>query len=185
MHTLNARSSALVLVDYQERLMPMIHEGAQAVARGVFLGRTAQVLGIPVLGTEQNPGRLGANAAEIRALCASTLPKTHFDACEDGLIPALRQAHPALEQVVVAGCEAHVCLLQTALGLLRAGLAVWVVGNACGSRRAGDHSAALARLGQAGATVVTHEMVAFEWLGHCGHPRFRDVLALIKGMDQG
>ena len=83
----------------------------------------------------------------------------------------------------MAGCEAHVCLLQTALGLLRAGLSVWVVANACGSRRASDHAAAMARLSNAGATIVTHEMVAFEWLHHCEHPRFREVLALIKAVD--
>lgn len=183
MDTLNARSSALVLVDYQERLMPMIHEGEAAVRRGVFLARTAQALEIPVLGTEQNPSRLGPNGPDIRALCRTTLSKTHFDACQDGLVEALRQAHPLLEQVVVAGCEAHVCLLQTSMGLLRAGLRVWVVGNACGSRREADHAAAMARLSQAGATIVHHEMVAFEWLHHCEHPRFREVLALIKAVD--
>ncbi|MFM8346080.1 MAG: isochorismatase family protein, partial [Betaproteobacteria bacterium] len=64
-----------------------------------------------------------------------------------------------------------------------AGLRVWVVGNACGSRRASDHAAALQRLAQAGATVITHEMVAFEWLHHCEHPRFREVLALIKALE--
>ena len=183
MHTLNARTSALVLVDYQERLMPMIHEGVAAVKRGVFLARTATALDIPVLGTEQNPARLGPNGPELRSLCATILSKTHFDACQDGLMEALRQARPALGQVVVAGCEAHVCLLQTALGLLRAGLSVWVVANACGSRRASDHAAAMARLSNAGATIVTHEMVAFEWLHHCEHPRFREVLALIKAVD--
>jgi nicotinamidase-related amidase len=180
---MNARTSALVLVDYQERLMPLIHDGATAVQRGVFLGRTAQVLDIPVLGTEQNPAKLGPNSAELRALCSVTLAKTHFDACEDGLVPVLRRAHPSLQQVVLAGCEAHVCLMQTALGLLRAGLQVWVVANACGSRRAMDHAAAMARLQTAGATLVTHEMVAFEWLHHCEHPRFREVLALIKAAD--
>ncbi|MFM8736663.1 MAG: isochorismatase family protein [Betaproteobacteria bacterium] len=183
MDTLNSRSSALVLVDYQERLMPMIPEGSAAVQRGVFLARTAQILNIPVLGTEQNPARLGPNAAELKALCSKTLAKTHFDAFEDGLLAALHQVHPALDQVVLAGCEAHVCLLQTALGALRAGLRVWVVGNACGSRRASDHAAALQRLAQAGATVVTHEMAAFEWLHHCEHPRFREVLALIKALE--
>lgn len=71
-------------------------------------------------------------------------------------------------------------MMQTALGLLRAGKRVWVVANASGSRRQADHSAAMARLSQAGATVATHEMVLFEWLGDCRHPKFRDVLKLIK-----
>lgn len=180
MHTIHSERCALVLVDYQARLMHAIHEGAAATARGVMLGQAARLLEIPVLGTEQNPTGLGPNDEAVRAACAQTLAKTHFDACEDGLLPALQSARPGLTEVVVAGCEAHVCLLQTALGLLRAGLRVWVVANACGSRRASDHAAAMERLRQAGAVIVTHEMVLFEWLHDCRHPQFRQVLALIK-----
>lgn len=180
MDVIDARTSALVLVDYQARLMPAIHETAAAVANGVLLAQAARVLGIPVIGTEQNPAGLGPNVVQIRAECALTLAKMHFDACADGLVQALKDARPEIDQVVIAGCEAHVCMMQTALGLRRAGLRVWVVANASGSRRASDHAAAMARLGQAGATVVTHEMVLFEWLGDCTHPRFRDVLKLIK-----
>jgi hypothetical protein len=85
-------------------------------------------------------------------------------------------------EVVIAGCEAHVCMMQTALGLLRAGKRVWVVASTSGSRRTGDHAAEMARLAGAGAgaTIVTHEMVLFEWLGDCGHPRFREVPKIIK-----
>lgn len=180
MNAIDAHTSVLVLVDYQARLMPAIHEGAAAVAQGLLLAQAAQLLGIPVIGTEQNPDRLGPNAEPIRSACSRTLAKTHFDACADGLVPALHEARPELRQVVIAGCEAHVCLLQTALGLLRAGLRVWVVENACASRRPGDHAAAMRRLAQAGATPVTHEMVLFEWLHDCRHPRFREVLALVK-----
>jgi nicotinamidase-related amidase len=73
-----------------------------------------------------------------------------------------------------------VCLLQTALGLLQAGFRVRVVADASGSRVAANQVIAMQRLSQAGATVVTAEMVAFEWLGSSGHPSFRNVLALIK-----
>lgn len=180
MDAIDANASVLVLVDYQGRLMPAI-DGAQAVAaNAVLLARAAHLLGIPVIGTEQNPSGLGPNVEAIRAECAVTLAKTHFDACADGLLRVLRDAKPDVGQVVVAGCEAHVCMMQTALGLLRAGQRVWVVANASGSRRASDHAAAMHRLAQAGATVVTLEMVLFEWLGDCKHPRFRDVLALVK-----
>ncbi len=178
--TIDAASSVLVLVDYQARLMPAIHDAAAVVAHGVLLAQAAHVLDIPVIGTEQNPSGLGPNVDDIRAACAVTLGKTHFDASADGLVQALREARPDVRQVVVAGCEAHVCMLQTALGLLRAGLQVWVVANASGSRRPTDHAAAMARLTRAGATVVTHEMVLFEWLADCRHPRFREVLKIIK-----
>jgi nicotinamidase-related amidase len=180
MDAVKARDCALVLVDYQSRLMPAIHDAAAVVANGVLLARAARVLDIPVLGTEQNPTGLGPNVVKIRAECQATLAKTHFDACADGLIEALHDAKPTGDQVVVAGCEAHVCMMQTALGLLRAGKRVWVVANASGSRRQADHAAAMTRLSQAGATVVTHEMVLFEWLGNCQHPKFREVLQLIK-----
>lgn len=169
--------STLVLVDYQHRLMPMIHDGAQAVARALRLADAARELGIRVLGTEQNPAGLGPNDEAVRQRCASTLAKMHFDACEDGLLELLG-SDPA--EVVIAGCEAHVCLLQTALGLLRAGRRVWVVADACGSRSAQDHALAMQRLQQAGATLVSTEMVVFEWLRSCTHPRFKPVLALVK-----
>ena len=177
---MSAHDTTLVLVDYQARLIPAIHDAASVTARAVLLARAAQLLGIPVLGTEQNPASLGPNVQAIRDVCARTLAKTHFDACGDGLLEALRETDDARNHVVIAGCEAHVCLLQTALGLLRAGKRVFVVENACGSRRPTDHAAAMARLAQAGATIVTHEMAMFEWLDDCQHARFKDVLALVK-----
>lgn len=180
--SLNAERSTLVLVDYQQRLMPQIHRGAEALALGLKLGRIARELGVPVLGTEQNPRGLGPNGDALRELCSHTLAKMHFDACEDGLLDLVRASRPvAPADVVVAGCEAHVCLLQTALGLLRAGFTVWVVADACGSRLASNHELAMQRLRSAGAQIVSFEMVAFEWLNSCEHARFKAVLGELKG----
>lgn len=176
---MDAARGALVLVDYQARLMPAIHDGATVVAHGVLLAQAARLLAVPVVGTEQNPDGLGPNVESIRLACDRTVAKTRFDACRDGLVAALDDTG-ATGDVVVAGCEAHVCLAQTALGLLRAGRQVFVVENASGSRRPSDHAGAMTRLAAAGATIVTHEMVLFEWLGHSDHPRFRDVLRLVK-----
>ena len=180
MNAIDAGGSVLVLVDYQARLMPAIYGGSDVIATAALLATAARLLDVPVLGTEQNPERLGPNAPLLRALCRQTLAKTTFDACAAGLVDALDAARPGFTQAVVAGCEAHVCLLQTALGLLRAGKQVFVVENASGARRPHDHAAAMRRLAQAGATIVTHEMVLFEWLHDCRHPRFREVLALVK-----
>lgn len=180
MEMMSAEASALVLVDYQARLMPTIHDAQEVTAKAVLLAKAANLLGIPVLGTEQNPSRLGPNLDPVKSLCARTLSKTHFGACADGLVDALDETKADCRQVVIAGCEAHVCMLQTALELLRAGKRVMVVANASGSRRPSDHLAAMQRLAHAGASIVTHEMVLFEWLGDCRHPRFKDVLALIK-----
>jgi len=200
---LDALESQLVLVDYQERLMPAIFEGPAVLANAVRLARIAQLLDVPVWGTEQNPSRLGQNDPALRTLCRKTLAKMHFSAAEEGLGEWLRpparpqqggnarslprhlqkpaQA-PADERgaIVLAGCEAHVCLLQTALDLLEDEFEVWVVTDACSSRTERNRDAAFDRLAGAGAELVTTEMVAFEWLRSCESPVFKDVLALVK-----
>ncbi|HMN91874.1 MAG TPA: isochorismatase family protein [Hydrogenophaga sp.] len=199
---LDAQESQLVLVDYQTRLMPAIHDGPQVLANAIRLARIARLLEVPVWGTEQNPQKLGANDAGLRELCQRTLSKMHFSAVADGLADWLRPAArssggnarslprhlqkpaapPAPERptLVVAGCEAHVCLLQTALELIEQEFDVWVVTDACGSRTERNRDAAFDRLAAAGAELLTTEMVAFEWLKTADHPRFREVHALIK-----
>jgi nicotinamidase-related amidase len=179
MERIEAARCQLVLVDYQARLMPAIHDGDRVVQQALLLAGAADELGVPTLGTEQNPAGLGTNLQAVRQHCASTLPKMHFDACEDGLLEMLAK-QPARPEVVIAGCEAHVCLLQTALGLRRAGRQLWVVAPACGSRREADHLLAMQRLRDAGAAIVSTEMVVFEWLHNCTQPNFKAVLAMLK-----
>lgn len=198
---LDAAESQLVLVDYQIRLMPSIFEGAQVLANAVRLGQLARLMEVPVWGTEQTPSVLGENVAEVRALCAQTLSKMHFSGVEEGLGEWLRPPvkpiagnarslpkhlqKPAAHAderntVVIAGCETHVCLLQTALDLLEDEFEVWVVTDACSSRTERNRDAAFDRLAGAGAELVTTEMVAFEWLRTAEHPAFKAVQALIK-----
>lgn len=170
-----SRASSLVLVDYQARLLPAIEEGARVIERALLLAGVARALGVKVIGTEENPAGLGPNDARIRERCDATLAKMEFDATRAGLLEHLPHA-----QVVIAGCEAHVCLMQTALGLLAAGKQVYVVPEASGSRRAQDKVLAMQRLAGAGATLMPLESVAFEWVGTCEDPRFREVLGLVK-----
>ncbi len=197
---LDAAESQLVLVDYQERLMPFIHERDAVLLNALRLGQVARLLDVPVWGTEENPAGLGSNPPELRALCRNTLEKMHFSACAEGLTewlrPAARTAQggnarslpkhlqkpPAPERsaIVTAGCETHVCFLQTALDLLDEEFEVWVVTDACGSRTERNRDAAFDRLAGAGAELVTTEMVVFEWLRTADHPLFKDVLSLIK-----
>lgn len=174
---MSADDSSVVLVDLQHKLMPAIHQGDGVLSQCLRLAGIAKVLGVPVLATEQSPDRLGPNVEQIREVGGQTVVKNHFDACPDGLVKALS---PQRKTVIVAGCEAHVCMLQTALGLMDAGFQVWVVADGVGSRKVSDRDAALSRLRQNGAQIVTVEMVAFEWLGYSDHPKFRDVLKLIK-----
>jgi nicotinamidase-related amidase len=199
---LEATESQLVLVDYQARLLPALSEGPQVLANALRLARMAQALEVPVWGTEQNPDKLGSNAPELRELCRKTLAKMHFSAVAEGLGEWLRPparpaggnarslpkhlqksaapSAPERPTIVVAGCEAHVCLLQTALELLEQEFDVWVVTDACASRTERNRDAAFDRLAGAGAELVTTEMVAFEWLRTAEHPAFREVQGLIK-----
>jgi nicotinamidase-related amidase len=199
---LDAAESQLVLVDYQAKLMPSIFEHQQVVANALRLGNMARLLQVPVWGTEENPSRLGENLAEIRALCGQTLSKMHFSAVEEGLGEWLRPepkmqseprgnarslpkhlqkpAAPERNTIVMAGCETHVCLLQTSLDLLEDEFDVWVVTDACSSRTERNRDAAFDRLAGAGAELVTTEMVAFEWLRTAEHPHFKAVLDLVR-----
>ncbi|WP_417284070.1 isochorismatase family protein [Comamonas sp.] len=198
---LEAAESQLVLVDYQDKLMPVIHEGQEALVNAIKLAKLAQMLDVPVWGTEQNPSRLGVNQAELKALCGKTLEKMYFSAVAEGLGEWLRppakapsgnarslpkhlqkpqQQAPERNMVVIAGCETHVCLLQTALELLEEEFDVWVVTDACGSRTERNRDAAFDRLAGAGAELVTTEMVMFEWLRTCEDPAFKEMLALVK-----
>jgi len=198
---LDAELSQLVLVDYQTRLMPAIFEAPLVLANAVRLAQAAQQLQVPVWGTEQNPSKLGENPPELRVLCQRTLAKMQFSGVEEGLGEWLRPPVKApagnarslpkhlqkpsntpteRSSIVIAGCETHVCLMQTALHLLEDEFEVWVVTDACSSRTERNRDAAFDRLAGAGAELVTTEMVIFEWLRSAEHPQFRAVQALIK-----
>ena len=205
---LDADDSQLVLVDYQARLMPVIFENEMVVANAVRLARMAQALQVPVWGTEQTPDKLGPNmqaiVAAIEAAGGRTLVKSHFSAVADGLSDLLRPParkptqggnarslpkhlqRPQPEEaagpntIVIAGCEAHVCLMQTALDLLEEEFEVWVVTDACSSRSERNRDAAFDRLAGNGAELVTTEMVAFEWLRTAEHEAFKEILGLVK-----
>ena len=206
---LEVEESQLLLVDYQARLMPSIFEHAQVLANALRLTRLAEALQVPVWGTAQSPDELGPNVPELQAAIehagGRVMSKQAFSAVADGLADWLRPparkaavggnarslpkhlqkpAAPADEEgrgtIVIAGCEAHVCLLQTALDLLEDEFDVWVVTDACSSRNERNRDAAFDRLAGNGAELVTTEMVAFEWLRTADHEMFKRVQSLIK-----
>jgi nicotinamidase-related amidase len=176
----NDTTSALILVDYQLRLLPNIDQGETAVEAALLLAQAASLLGIPVLGTEQNPEGLGPNEERIRNCCDQTLLKYSFNAAENGLGELIEKINPQITQVVLTGCETHVCLMQTALGLKEKGYEIAVVTEACGSRRPSDKLLAIERMREQGIFILSIEMIIFEWLKTCKHPQFKNVLQLIK-----
>ena len=198
---LELSESQLVLVDYQDRLLPVMFEGTKTWANATLLAQLADRLAVPVWGTTQNPSGLGEMCPEISALCQKVLSKMQFSAMEEGLGEWLKpepeapkgnarslprhlqkspNASPERNMIVIAGCEAHVCLMQTALDLLEDEFDVWVVTDACTSRNERNRDAAFDRLAGAGAELVTTEMVGFEWLRSAEHPAFKYWQSLIK-----
>ena len=174
---IHSESSTLILIDLQARLMPAIDQGEAVLNQCIRTAKIAQLLEIPIIGTEQSPASLGPNLDSIKRFCSSTISKEHFNACADGLtaaIPSKRQ------QCILMGCETHVCLMQTALKLIDTGFDVSVVVDGVGSRRPLDKQIALERLHAAGARLITAEMLGFEWLKTAQNPAFKAVLALLK-----
>ncbi|MEO6917663.1 MAG: isochorismatase family protein [Collimonas sp.] len=174
----DASSSTLLIVDLQEKLMPVIGDGEHVLRRAVLLAQAAHLLAIPVIGTAQQPLRLGRTVPSIDALLDQNIEKSSFDACAQPEF--LAATENGRDELVVLGCEAHVCVLQTVLGLLHRQRRVKLVSDAIGSRRAGDKVAAIDRARAAGAEIVTSEMLLFEWMRNSEHPRFREILKLIK-----
>jgi nicotinamidase-related amidase len=177
MSTIERARSALLLVDFQARLMPAIDDGTRLIANARRLLDAAQLFDIPVMLTEQNAGGLGPTVPELRPAADSIAAKMTFDATRTPGFVASLSDRPDL---VVAGCETHVCVLQTVLGLVRAGRRIFVVRDAVGSRRVESKEAAISRMARNGAEIVTTEMVLFEWLETADDPQLRKVLDLVR-----
>lgn len=178
---LRADTSVVVVIDIQDKLLPKIPDASKLVRNAGFLLDVAAQLGVPARATEQYPKGLGPTTAEIARRLPSGLPsKTSFSCCGSGTfleeLEMLRRP-----DVVLVGMETHVCVAQTALDLLKAGLHVFLAVDALAARGAIDHDTALRRLEQAGAVPTTVEAVAFEWLNDATHQHFKAVSAMIVG----
>jgi nicotinamidase-related amidase len=171
----------LVVIDLQSRLFPAIAEGSAVLGRCRVLIQAASRLGVPVMVTEENPAGLGHSVPAIAELVPADAihEKMAFNAAAETAFMRRFAAH-GRPQAVLCGMEAHVCVLQTALGLHAEGAQVFVAADAVGSRRSDDRAAALARLASDGVRVITAEMAVFEWTRTAADPAFRDMLKLVK-----
>ncbi len=180
---LTAADSVLVVIDVQDKLLAAMPTGQALVREVAFLLDVAAVLGVPAVATEQYPKGLGPTTADLARRLPGDIPtKTAFSCCgAAGFLADLRGR--GRRTVVLAGMEAHVCVLHTALDLLAAGFAVFLPADAVASRAPLDHEVALRRLERAGAVVTTAEATAFEWAGDAAHPQFKAVSKLV--VDRG
>lgn len=175
----------LLVVDLQERLLPAVPRGEEALARAILMVRAAGRLGVPITVSEHCADKIGPSVEPLREVLpddAVVLPKTAFAATVDPAIAErLRSGRAAgRDQIVVCGTEAHVCVLQSVLALLDENYRVFVAADAVASRADANLHAATARLLHAGAHWVTSEMVVFEWLARADDEAFKDLLALVK-----
>ena len=176
-----ADRSALVVIDIQDKLAPAVAAIERVVANVGVLIAAATRLGVPVLVSEQYPKGLGSTVKDVSSLVpeGARVAKVHFSCMGDEGF-ARRFKSLDRRQVVLAGIEAHVCVLQTAVDLLQRGFDVFVVGDATSSRTSENHRAALRRLSSDGVRIVTTEMVLFEWLERAGTPEFKELSRLIR-----
>jgi nicotinamidase-related amidase len=174
-----ARDAALLVVDVQERLLPAILDRDRLLANVLRLVHAAGILDIPASATEQYPRGLGPTVPELAKLFPDRPAKLSFHCCgAPGVVEWL--AGTGARHVNLVGIEAHVCVAQTALELLRLGYRVQVPVDAVGSRHRLDAEVALRRLERAGAVVSTAEAVLFEWTEGADHPRFKEISAIVK-----
>lgn len=188
MHTLRSpellrrESSRLLIVDIQEKLVPSLgtsfHE--QALPACQFLCEGARLLQIPITLTEQYPQGLGPTVAALKGYSEDCRSKKRFSAVECTGWPTAAEVTDDRYQIVVAGIETHVCVMQTVFDLLASGFQTYVAADAVAARGIADHQWALARMANAGAVITTTEGILFEWCETAEAPEFKQLSALIK-----
>ena len=181
---IDVEKSQLIIVDMQERLVHVVASADEAVGKCKTLLDAADLLGVAFTVTEQYPRGLGST---VPALCqrvgsSERLEKTSFSALRDDAVGRRCRSLQAAgkEQLIVTGLEAHICVLQTVLDAVAAGLHVFVVSDATASRHQPDKEQAERRMIQAGASIVTTEMVIFEWAQDAANPKFKALSKLVK-----
>lgn len=176
---MSAADTALLVIDVQEKLIRLVPNHARIVWNLRRLIDGAKLLSVPVLGTEQYPQGLGPTAPELADKLGTIPGKLAFSCvgCEETVRQLADLARP---KVLLAGIEAHVCVLQTALDLLSVGYRVYLAVDAIGARHEVDYTTALRRLEAQGASLVTTEMALFEWCRVAGTPQFKQLSALVR-----
>ncbi len=176
---MSPEDTALLVVDVQEKLMVKIPQAEELTRNIAFLIDGAKLCGMPVLATEQYPRGLGVTVPELAQRLPDRPDKVAFSCCAvSSVVSEFRQQ--ARPKIVLAGIEAHVCVLQTALDLLALGFRVYLPVDAIASRFAIDREMAFRRLEQLGAILTTSETCVFEWVGGADHPQFKGISQLVQ-----
>lgn len=172
--------SRVVFIDLQEKLLAAIPQHQRLVDRCRLLAEGARLFNVPVVGTEQYPQGLGSTTPVLRDLIPQRHSKLRFSAAEVLGWPPAAEITEGRRQLVLAGIEAHVCVLQSAYDWVGMGYSVFVAADAVGSRQAIDRDTALQRLRDAGVVVTTVESILFEWCESAEAAEFKTLSRLLK-----
>ncbi|MBA4503269.1 hydrolase [Marinobacterium marinum] len=171
---LDTNKSVLVVIDVQAKLLPGVHEQQRLVDNCKWLTRLAQLMAVPVIGSEQYPQGLGHTEEGLRELIGADrlYGKAHFACIDD---PDFGNAFRKLDrkQAVLCGMESHACVIQSALRLLEEGYEVFVIADSISARNPLDTEVALRRMEKEGVRLLTREMAGFEWVRSSDAPQFK------------
>lgn len=177
---LNPKETLLLVVDIQERLMPVLHQAETFIAASRRMIEGAQLLELPMIVTEQYPKGLGCTINDIKLVCkdAPVYEKTQFSACIPEIQAALKEQQ--IKNIILIGCETHICILQTALDLRAQGYQVYLPQDCLTSRALDNKNNGLAQAEQAGAIISNVESLLFQILHDAKHPQFKAISKLIQ-----
>ena len=182
MNISNTDNTAILIIDIQEKLLNAVFNKEIVQKKSEILAKTAQILEIPVIITEQYPQGLGQTVDCIKSNLSNevkTFEKTSFNAmCDENLCDELKKIN--VENVVVIGIETHICVHQTVNDLLKKGYSVTIAKDCCGSRQESEYLSALNVMQNNGAQIKTTEMILFEFLKSARHSKFKEIQMLIK-----
>lgn len=191
---MSAERSAVLLVDAQDKLLELVPQANVLRWNLKRLVQGAQVLGVPRLATEQYPEKLGPTSPDLtphlgelpeNSQPARPIPAKLCFSCAGSEQLVAQLAELDRNQILLAGVETHVCVLQTALDLVAEGYEVYLAADAVGARYAIDHEVALRRMELAGVTLITTEAALFEWCERAGTPVFKEVSRIVRAVPPG
>lgn len=173
---IDREKSGVLLIDMQEKLVPLVMEHRDCIQHCEWMLRVCKTLQVPIITSQQYPKGLGATIQPLQHLIDTqhVINKTAFSVMRDP-IGATHIREGKKTQWILIGIETHVCVMQTAFDLLHEGFEVYVIVEATQSRSDHDKDLALDRLQQAGAHLVSREMVVFEWLKTAGTAEFKQI----------
>ena len=179
---LNIENSLLLIIDIQEKLLRAQHNKDKIQKNSVILTKAANILGLPVIVSEQYPQGLGATIPEIKENLSENTKyyeKKSFSCCTNAAFDVLIK-ETGKNQVIVCGMESHICVHQTTSELLSAGYEVYIVKDAISSRKEYEYKSGVERMIYSGAIPVCTEMALFELIKCSSHENFKQIQELIK-----